>query len=151
VTKSIVVDREGGPLAVVLAGATVPDFRLLAATLDAIVPARPRPTAAAPQERYGDRGDDHWTCDEAAAGRGSTIRILDARRGGGWVRADAPPPPDPPQYRARRWIVERTLAWLSKCRGLLVRYEKKAANHLGLLKVACILLWHRRTARNRDS
>ena len=27
--------------------------------------------------------------------------------------------------KARRWVVERTLAWLSKCRGLLVRYEKK--------------------------
>ncbi len=27
------------------------------------------------------------------------------------------------------------------------RYEKKAANHLGLLKVACILLWYRRARR----
>jgi hypothetical protein len=29
-------------------------------------------------------------------------------------------------------VVERTLAWLSKCRGLLVRYEKKAVNFLVL-------------------
>jgi putative transposase len=47
--------------------------------------------------------------------------------------------------------VERTLAWLSKCRGLLVRYKKKAANHLGLVMVACSLLWYRRGVRNRDS
>jgi putative transposase len=40
-------------------------------------------------------------------------------------------------------VLERTLAWLSKCRGLLVRYEKKAANYLGLLKLACGLLWFR--------
>lgn len=33
-----------------------------------------------------------------------------------------------PRYRARRYVVERTLAWLSRCRGLLVRYEKKAEN-----------------------
>jgi hypothetical protein len=34
-----------------------------------------------------------------------------------------------------------SLGWLSKCRALLVRYEKKAANYLGFVKVACILLW----------
>jgi transposase len=44
-------------------------------------------------------------------------------------------------------VVERTLGWLSKCRAILVRYEKKAANYLGLIKVACILLWYRRQHR----
>src|SRR5215208_349947 len=48
------------------------------------------------------------------------------------------------RYPARRWVVERTLGWLSKYRAILVRYEKKAANCLGLIKVACILLWYRR-------
>ena len=43
--------------------------------------------------------------------------------------------------------MERTLAWLSKCRGLLVRYEKKAENYLGLLKPACGLIWFRRYLR----
>ena len=28
------------------------------------------------------------------------------------------------RYTARRWVVERTLAWLSKCRAILVRYDK---------------------------
>lgn len=52
------------------------------------------------------------------------------------------------RYPARRWVVERTLAWLSKCRAILVRYEKKGANYyLGLVKVACILLWYRRQHR----
>jgi putative transposase len=45
-------------------------------------------------------------------------------------------------------VVERTLAWLSKCRGLLVRYEKKAATYLGMIKVAAILLWFRRWWRS---
>ena len=36
--------------------------------------------------------------------------------------------------------VERTLAWLSKCRALLARYDKQPENYLGLLKVAAILL-----------
>jgi transposase len=41
-------------------------------------------------------------------------------------------------------VVERTLAWLSKCRALLVRYDKKPENYLALLKVAATLLWFRR-------
>ena len=48
---------------------------------------------------------------------------------------------------ARRWVVERTFAWLSKCRALLVRYEKKARNYLGLLQLACALIWYRRYHR----
>ena len=48
------------------------------------------------------------------------------------------------KYPARRWVVERTLAWLSKCRAILVRYDKKAINHLGILQLACSLLWIRR-------
>ena len=49
--------------------------------------------------------------------------------------------------RRRRWVVERTLAWLSKCRAVLVRYDKKAANYLGVLQLACALLWFRRQWR----
>jgi putative transposase len=145
VKKSVLVDRDGGPLAVVVAAANVPDYQLLARTLDAVVPPRPAPVSDAPQELYADRGSDHPACDTAAASRGYEVRI--ARTGGGWMRVDAPPPPPQPQYRRRRWIVERTLAWLSNCRGLLVRYEKKAANYLGLVEVACILLWYRRAKR----
>ena len=51
------------------------------------------------------------------------------------------------RYPARRWVVERTLAWLSKCRAVLVRYDKKASNYLGVLQLACALLWFRRQWR----
>jgi hypothetical protein len=43
-----------------------------------------------------------------------------------------------------RWVAERTFSWLSKCRGLLSRYEKKSKNYLGLLQFACALYWYRR-------
>jgi transposase len=56
-------------------------------------------------------------------------------------------PPKGFQVLPRRWVVERTLGWLSKCRAILVRYDKKATNYLGLIKVACILLWYRRQHR----
>jgi transposase len=44
-------------------------------------------------------------------------------------------------------VVERAFAWLSKCRGILVRYEKKAGNYQGLIQLACGLLWYRRLHR----
>jgi putative transposase len=51
------------------------------------------------------------------------------------------------RHPARRWVVERTLAWLSKCRALLVRYDKKSTNFLALIQLACALLWYRRLYR----
>ena len=50
-------------------------------------------------------------------------------------------------HKPRRWVVERAFAWLSKCRGILVRYDKKAGNYLGLIQLACGLLWFRRLHR----
>ena len=50
-------------------------------------------------------------------------------------------------FPARRWVVERTLSWLSKCRAILVRYDKKASNYVGLIQLACALLWYRRQHR----
>ncbi len=44
-------------------------------------------------------------------------------------------------------VVARTPAWLSKCRAILVRWDEKAANYLGLLKLACGLRWFRRYHR----
>jgi putative transposase len=39
------------------------------------------------------------------------------------------------------------LAWLSKCRAVLVRYDKNAFYHLGLIQFACAMLWYRRLQR----
>lgn len=53
----------------------------------------------------------------------------------------------PGRRKPRRWVVERTLAWLNKCRAILVRYNKHALNYLGLIQLACALLWYRRLRR----
>ena len=53
------------------------------------------------------------------------------------------------RHPARRWVVERTIAWLNRCRAILVRYERKASNYLGLIQLACALLWFRRLHRLR--
>ncbi len=138
--RSILVETDGGPLSVVIAGANVPDFKLLEATLDAVVVERPAPTEQAPQHLCLDKGYDKQPAREVAERHGYTPHI---RKIGEEKLDDA----GEKRYPARRWVVERTLGWLSKCRAILVRYEKKAANYLGLIKVACILLWYRRRHR----
>jgi transposase len=39
-----------------------------------------------------------------------------------------------------RWVVERTLAWISRCRRLCVRYERRADIHLAFLLLCCSLI-----------
>jgi putative transposase len=56
VKRSILVEADGGPLAVVLAGANVRDDKLLEATLEAVVVERPRPNEEAPQHLCLDKG-----------------------------------------------------------------------------------------------
>ena len=136
--KSLLVEADGGPLAVAIAGANVPDAKLLARTLEAIVLERPEPEPDYPQHLCLDKGydnDDGWQACVDHEDEPQIALIRDER------------PPRPKRHPARRWVVERTLAWLSKCRGLLIRWDKKAANYLGLLKLACTLLWFRRYHR----
>lgn len=139
--RSLLVEADGGPLSVVVAGANVRDDKLLAATLDAVVVERPEPTEEdVPQHLCLDKGYDNQPSRELVEGRSYVAHI---RRIGEEKLDEA----GEKRYPARRWVVERTLSWLSKCRAILVRYEKKAANYLGLVKVACILLWYRRQHR----
>jgi transposase len=40
----------------------------------------------------------------------------------------------------RRWIIERTHAWLQNFRRLAVRYERSAQNFTALVHLACVLI-----------
>ena len=48
IKRSLLVDGQGGPLSITVAGANVHDAKLLEATLDAIVVERPQPTEVGP-------------------------------------------------------------------------------------------------------
>ena len=43
------------------------------------------------------------------------------------------------RYR-RRWKIERLFAWLQQFRRLVTRYERRAANFLGLVQLGCIVI-----------
>ena len=120
-----------------IAGANRHDTKLLQATLDAIIVARPQPTAERPQHLCLDKAYDNPTGHATVAASGYVAHI----RRIGEEKLDAT---GQQTYPARRWVVERTHAWLSKCRAILVRYDKQGQNYLGLLKLACALIWYRR-------
>ena len=85
VKRSILVEADGGPLSVVIAGVNVPDFKLLEDTLDAIVVERPSPTGRVPQHLCLDKGYDKRPAREVAERYGYTphIRKIGEEMGGG--------------------------------------------------------------------
>lgn len=143
VKQSLLVEKDGGPLAVCIAGANVNDHLLLAATLDAIVVERPEPTEEEPQHLCLDKGYDNEPTRGVVKERGYTEHI---KRIGEEKKDDQGEKTHP----ARRWVVERTFSWLCRWRGILIRWEKKPENYLANMKLACALLWFRR-AWNKGS
>ena len=135
--RSLVVEADGGPLGVVIDGANVHDAKLLKQTLQAIVVPKPRPTPRNKQHLCLDKGYDNPTGRAAAISRGYTPHI---RR----IGEEKKDRRGRKRYPAHRWVVERTLGWLSKCRAILIRYDKNSSNYLGLIQLACSLLWYRR-------
>ena len=71
-------------------------------------------------------------------------------------RVDRTPSPQPPQatqdgralrrYR-RRWIVERTIAWLGNYRRLVVRYDRSLTIYQAFFHIACFMIVLRRVLK----
>lgn len=79
---------------------------------------------------------------------GLTLTVV--KRPSRWVRlpADQEPPPLPPGMPVlpRRWVVERTFAWLGRCRRLSKDYEQLPDTEVAWIQVAMIQLMTRRLA-----
>jgi putative transposase len=137
--ESLLTDGDGGPPGAVVAGANVVEQKLLKATIEAIVVERPGPDEQG-QHLCLDKGYDNPDGREAAAGAGYTPHIRQ-------VGEEEKACDQTKGHKPRRWVVERASAWLSKCRGILVRYDKEDGNYLGLIQLACGRLWYRRLQR----
>ena len=61
----------------------------------------------------------------------------------------AKPEPDGVEHR-RRWVVERTFAWISKHRRCVRDYETKPDHHEAMIYIAMIMNMSRRLARTGD-
>ena len=139
------VDGSGGPLSAVVAGANVHDTKLLAMTLERIVMERPDTGI---QHQCLDKGYDNPTGHRAVAThgyRGHIRRIGEEKLDSDRVK----------RFPARRWVAERNpgLAIQVPCGPgalhNLVRYDKKVSNYMGLLQLACALLWYRRQRQSK--
>lgn len=134
--KSLLVDEAGGPLSIILAPANVNDHLVLEETIEAVAIERPAVTPDRPQHLSLDGAYNNQPSREVVAAANYQAHI----RPGGIEEIDK----KQKKYKARRWVVERTFAWLSKLRGLVIRYETKSQNYEALLQFACALLWYRR-------
>jgi transposase len=118
------------PLAITLTGAHVHDSKVFEDLIDSIVPVkgkRGKPRRR-PEKLYADKGYDFPRCRRFLRKRGIKARI--ARRG---VESSE-------TLGRHRWVVERTLAWLSRCRRLCVRYERRADIHEAFLGLCCAFI-----------
>jgi hypothetical protein len=113
----------------------VHDRAVALATLDG-VPLRHGRGVRRPRHLCLDRGYDAAVVWAGVRVRRVAPHIRRQRRRG------EPPIPLGPLHRGkpRRWVVERTGSWHNRFRALLVRWERKAVNHLALLQLASALI-----------
>ena len=130
--RSLLIDGTGVPLSLIVSGANRHDVKLLAETLDSIVIRRPKPTRRRRQNLCADKGYSGKPAAAIMRARGYVPHVRQIGQETKPVRGRKHP--------ARRWKVERTHSWLNRFRKLLVRYEKKADNFLGLLHCASALI-----------
>jgi putative transposase len=135
--RSTLCEGQGLLLAVVVAGANVPDMKLTAPTLDALIV----PAPAGSAQLCLDKGYDYDLSRYAATARGDTLHV----RSRGEERLDSGSRDS--HRRPRRWVVERLHSWLNRCRRLLVRWEKLAQTYTAFIHLACALLCFQRCDR----
>lgn len=121
------------PIGLVVDGANRNDFKLARATLESIPIPRPAPTADTPQGLCLDKGYDYPEIDALLAEFGFTAHIRRRGEEAQAIKREA-------GHKARRWVVERTHRWMNRFRRILVRWEKKPDNYLGLLHLVCAFI-----------
>lgn len=135
---NLLVDGRGAPLSVVLTGANRHDK---VSAIELIVSMRPKRPTHKEQHLCADKAYDADDLREFAASAGYITHIkVNRRRKGAFAEgAERQSTEDSPKriYPARRWIVERTISWLTKRRSLRTRWAKKAENWLALVQIAC--------------
>lgn len=138
----VVVDGQGIPVGIHVTSASPAEVTLVDPTLNTIqVPrAGGGPPRRRPKRLIGDRAYDSDPARERLARRGITLivpyrdnRTVRKYEDGRQLR----------RYR-RRWIIERTIAWLGSFRRLLVRHERLTSVYCSLLYFAAALIALRR-------
>src|SRR6202163_563623 len=142
----VVVDGAGIPLGDHLCSASPAEVRLAETTLAAIRVSRPR-RAGRPRQKpvhvIADKAYDSDPLRKRLRQRGIELicphkknRVRPATQDGRALR----------RYR-RRWIVERTNAWLGNFRRLVVRYDRSLTIYSAFFHIACFMIVLRRVVQ----
>ncbi|MFI5555793.1 IS5 family transposase [Streptomyces sp. NPDC051738] len=133
----LIVDRQGLPLSVGISAANLHDSQALIPLVRGIPPIRSRrgPRRRRPGKLHGDKGYDYRHLRRWLASRGIRHRL--ARKG---IESSR-------RLGRHRWVVERTVSWLSGCRRLHRRYERKPEHFLAFTAIAATLICHRRLTK----
>ena len=133
----MLTEADGCPVAVALAPANRHDSLVLQDILEAVVVEPPAEV------------DQHLCLDKAFVGGpcDATARVFAYEPHVRQIREEKLDAKGRKTHPARRWVVERTISWLNRCRAILIRWDKKAENYLGMIQLACALLWYRRLRR----
>lgn len=131
--RSLLTDAAGIPLAVAVDGANRNDHKMMRETLEHIEADRPRPSARARQNLCLDKGYDYPEVPALAREFGFTAHIRSRGEEAQALKHKA-------RAKARRWVVERTHSWMNRFRGILIRWNKKAENYIGMLHLALGLI-----------
>jgi transposase len=127
-------DASGLPLGVHATSASPHEVTLVEATLAASC------AAEEPERLIGDRAYDSDPLDEALeeALEERGIEVIAPHRS----NRKKPKTQDGRKLRRyrRRWKIERLFAWLGNFRRLVVRYERRMENYLGLVRLGCIVI-----------
>jgi putative transposase len=126
------------PVGLAVEGANRPDFKMARETVESAPVSRPeaRPAGRRRQHICLDKGYDYAEVDELVSEFGFTAHV--ARRG------EAPKQVERgARKRARRWVVERSHSWMNRFRAILIRWNKKAANYIGMLHFALGIIAYR--------
>jgi transposase len=127
----VIVDGQGIPLALSAEASGVAEHDLVQQTLDLGEP------TAQPQRLIGDKAYDVDALDETLAELGIEM-IAPHRRN---RRPENVTQDGRPLRRCRRrWIVERTIAWLGYHRRLLTRWEKHASLFCAFATLCCLMI-----------
>lgn len=114
-------------------GANRHDMKLVEATLESVPVERPEVRSYWRQNLCLDKGYDYDEVRDLVEEFGYTAHIR--ARG-----EEAQKIVERAGFKARRWVVERTHSWMNRFRRILIRWEKKPENYLGMLHLVCAVI-----------
>src|SRR5574340_1111717 len=124
-----IADRSGLPVAVSTASASPHEVTLVGATLRELL------IGESPEHLIGDAAYDSDGLDAELAPMG--IEVIAPHRS---KRKNYTQDGRPLRRYRRRWKVERLFAWLQNFRRLVVGYEFRHENFLGMVHLGCIII-----------